>query len=164
MHKTILLALLMACGVGASFLLPVRAAIQPTGPYLCIVDQATGFSFDKKSKLWKPTNFAAGQKYVLKRVPNGALDKYNAVIAGGDHAVWGVWEFGDETFAVAFCADDVISNGYLWCRGGSAVIVNFNLQSLRFQRTYTGFYASDLSVPEEHADTPVIEIGKCTAI
>ncbi len=97
-------------------------------------------------------------------MPNGALDKYNAVIAGSDHAVWGVWEFGDETFPVAFCAGDVISNGYLWCQGGRAVIVNFNLQSLRFQRTYIGSYVSDLSVPEEHADTPVIEIGKCTAI
>lgn len=164
MQKKMLLALLMACGVGGPFLLPVRAATRPTGPYLCIVDQATGFSFDRKAKQWKPTNFAAGNKYVLKRVPNGALDKVNAVMAGSDHAVWGVWEFGHETFAVAFCADDVISNGYLWCRGGSAVIANFNLQSLRFQRTYTGFYASDLSEPEDHADQPVIEIGKCASI
>ncbi len=43
MQKTIMLLLFL----GAFFLLPVGAAIQPTGPYLCIVDQATGFLYKK---------------------------------------------------------------------------------------------------------------------
>jgi hypothetical protein len=142
---------------------PVRAGTGPDGPFLCIVEQATGFSFDKQSKSWNRTTFAAGEKYVLKRVENGTLDGVNQTIHGGPHAAWGVWKFGESLFGTEFCDADV-NNSYLWCRGIESIF-NVNLKSGRFLRTYAGAYVSDPSeFPDEHADTPVIEIGKCTAL
>jgi hypothetical protein len=145
--------------------LPVGAGTGPDGPFLCIVEQATGFSFNKQSKSWKQTNFSAGEKYVLKRVKNDTVEgAANLAINGGPHAAWGVWEFGESLFGTAFCGADVDDHGYLWCHGVES-IVNFNLNSHRFLRTYTGTYVSDPSqFPDDHADSPVIEIGKCTAL
>jgi hypothetical protein len=144
--------------------LPARAGTGPDGPFLCIVEQATGFSFDKQSKSWKQTNFAPVEKFVLKRVKNNTLEGVNKQIASSPRAAWGVWEFGFDAFGSAFCAADVDDHGFLWCRGVQSIF-NVNLLSGRFLRTYTGFYASDPSrFPDDRADTPVIEIGKCTAL
>jgi hypothetical protein len=143
----------------------VAAGTAPDGPFLCIVEHATGFSFDKQSKLWRQTTFPAGEKYIVKRVKNNTVEGIgNLAVNGGPNAVWGVWEFGVDEFGTAFCEADVDDKGYLWCHGIQS-IVNFNLRSHRFLRTYTGTYVSDPSeFPDEHADTPVIEIGKCTAL
>jgi hypothetical protein len=144
--------------------LPAAAGVGPDGPFLCVVEHATGFSFDKQSKSWKQTTFAAGEKYVLKRVKNSTLDGANQTINGGPHAVWGIWDFGFDAFGDAFCADDVSDEGFLFCHGVES-IVNFNLNGHRFIRTYVGGFASDPSrFADEHADTPVMEIGKCTAL
>ena len=145
---------------------PAGAATTPEGPYLCIVEQATGFSFDKKTKSWKQTNFAPGEKYILKRVENKTLGDTDKGIAGSPRAEWGVWEFGFYLFGDAFCAADVDDNGYLWCHGSVDNVFNISLHSGRFLRTYTGLYAVDdpSAYSDEHADKPVIEIGKCTAL
>ena len=97
---------------------------------------------------------------------NKTLEDTDKATAGGPHAEWGVWEFGYYLAGEAFCVDDVDDNGYLWCHGSPLMIFNINLHSGRFLRTYAGFYAvDDTSVyAEEHADKPVIEIGKCTAL
>jgi hypothetical protein len=87
-------------------------------------------------------------------------------VAGSTHAAWGVWEFGSNLFGEAFCAEDIDDNGYLWCHGSVDLIFNVNLRSGRFLRTYTGVYVSDPTVfpDEKRSDSPVIEIGKCTAL
>jgi hypothetical protein len=105
---------------------PAGAATTPERPYLCIVEQATGFSFDKKTKSWKQTNFAPGEKYILKRVENKTLGDTDKGIAGSPRAEWGVGEFGFYLFGDAFCADDVDDNGYLWCHGSVDNIFNIS--------------------------------------
>ena len=110
--------------------LPARGTSSPEGPYLCVVEHSTGFSYDKKSKAWVQTTFSPGQKYVLKRVKGGTLEgAADKAIADGDHAVWGVWEFGFDLFGTAFCSNDVGDKGFLWCHGLES-IMNFNLTAV----------------------------------
>jgi hypothetical protein len=68
-------------------LLPAAAATPPTGPFLCILDQSTGFAFDAQSKSWRETNFRAGKKLILKRTDKSLHE----VVPGVRMPVTGVW-------------------------------------------------------------------------
>jgi len=153
----------IALVVGFIGALIANAASAPDGPFLCLVDRATGFAFDKQSKSWKQANFEAGEKYVLKRVKKSSLSETEQKTAGRPDPAWGVWEFGFP-YGEAWCSQDVDEYGALWCKG-EIELFNVNLRSHRFVRAYTGLYAQDPSqFPDEHADAPVVEIGKCTEL
>src|SRR5204863_10209120 len=86
---------LQALAIGLLFTLPAISAAPPAGPFLCIVDQVTGFAFNQQSKSWHSTSFAAGKRLILKQTDKSLHEPMpgTAVPVSG---VWVVWDFGDE--------------------------------------------------------------------
>lgn len=121
--------------------------------YLCISDQAAGFSFNKGQKKWSATTFQANNKYIIKRPPTGT------------NIEWFVTKFGSNDFATAFCARDFEDSGVLFCAGLRDF--KFNKKNMRFLSTYSIGYFSDSPDSEwskEGGDTPSMEIGTCSLI
>jgi hypothetical protein len=125
--------------------LSAPAAAQPTGQWLCISDQATGFTFE--SGKWRPTNFKAGDRYIIRR------SKLKGV-------AWEVQNFGSkDIWPVATCDEDFNSYKFLFCHGFYEF--KFNAASNRFLKAYLlGYYTNT----REGEDTPSIEIGTCSEI
>jgi hypothetical protein len=72
----------------------LSASATASTSYVCVVDMATGFAFDKSRKEWLTTNFKADTKYLLSQS------------TGGKYA-WVVKEVGSHsTTPEAVCKDD----------------------------------------------------------
>ncbi|MCY1427557.1 hypothetical protein D9M71_434070 [compost metagenome] len=90
---------------------------KPNENYLCIPNYSTGYTFDKNSKTWSPTNFSTtNTKYMLS-------------ISEGK----GSWKiFGTSDFISA--CEVAPNTAYVACNGLSKV--HFNKNNLRFISSY----------------------------
>ena len=151
--------------------LPAASAAPPTGPFLCIVEQATGFAFDRQSKSWHAANFRAGQKLIVKNGTDRALNERVPMLKVGE---WAVWDFGDDSEPEYFCTSDFSEVGVLSCEGARVLDVRFglNIRNHRFisdspygfmQAGLPGYLGADGKPPPEGSNTPSIEIGTCAA-
>ena len=119
--------------------------------YLCIADMSTGFKYD--NGMWQQTHFNVdGSKYMLRHT------KESDVVWVKEHK-WAWVEFG-ETVAYSWC-DVPADSDYFNC-SGVMVEVQLNVKTLRYQMYYHGTYLA--ASEEQHADTPHIEIGKCSPL
>ena len=117
--------------------------------YLCVVDKAVGFSYDKVTKEWNNTNFNANSKYLISEGDGSLKD-----------AVWQITEVGN-SFPSIGCKRDFNDYGILLC---SDLISDFrfNKRNGRFLHTYPIGYYNVLPGEDEGTDTPSLEIGKCS--
>ena len=117
--------------------------------YLCVADKATGFVYNKRAKSWQQANFAVKDtKYILSFLKKSAY-KYKVTEMGKD-------------FQMATCKDGFSRYGNLICGGGSlGMDFRFNRNSGRYIKTYPGGYHTG---GDAKADTPSIEIGKCSPL
>lgn len=150
--------LAIACSICACL---VGAAPAPT-TYLCVGEQATGFSMDQRSHKWKADAFRP-REYVIKLPVKG-----DGAPSGASTAVLAVYEIGnsDPFDATAFCDKDFNDEGFLFCQGLGDDF-KFNRQTLRFLRSFPFGYIdppkNSFWGPEGSA-TPFLEIGTCSAL
>jgi len=158
--------------VGLSAVLPAAEAAPPAGPFLCIVDQTTGFAFSRQSKSWHSASFAAGQKLILKRTDKSlheAMPGVSIPVSGA----WAVWDFGDDHWPHYTCQTDFSQFGVLWCESPVGERFSFNVSNHRFisdslvgyvQVGMPGNVGVDGKQLPEGSNTPYIAIGTCTAL
>lgn len=123
--------------------------------YLCVTDQATGFSYNKKADEWQPANYKVKDlKYVIKR--DGAAKP------------WAWSSFGSTSEPVT-CEDDVYAreNIVVVCHDRHQY-ASFSLRSRRFQLYTHGNYLQSTPEDDRKKDkgqgTPLIELGTCSPI
>lgn len=119
--------------------------------WLCVGEQASGFSFVPQQSRWIASLFHADHKYLVRNVKPG--DSRGSLT----DSIWGVQRFGD--LKGHYCGDFDI--GFLDCETQFGRF-RFNKPTLRFQVEQTFGYLAPY--PPEGADTPNIEIGSCSAI
>jgi hypothetical protein len=146
---------------------PALAVPPPAGPFLCIVEQATGFAFDAKARTWRPTIFGAGDKFIVKRIKNNSYEPSPGITRALQGA-WAIWEFGVDLAPHSVCAQDFNELGYLFCTGPLNSF-NFNVSNHRFITTFSAGYIQGAFneppvVNPEGSDTPYVSIGTCSAL
>jgi hypothetical protein len=119
--------------------------------YICLVDKASGFSFNKGTRAWNGTHFNPSDKYLVKRSqPPDA---------------WEVTKVGQD-IAMSSCKNDFNDYGYLFCEGIQPF--RMNRKNLRFLTAYLIGYVHDglgsTGLGPEGSNTPSIEIGKCSPL
>ncbi len=119
--------------------------------YLCVMEKATGFSYDKGGS-WQSTDFEVEEKYLVTPRPKNFADE----LIPSDVA-WLVTAVGKKR-PEYLCKDDFNKIGYLSCKG---LFSEFKMSraTMRFQTYYGNGYVSD-----EKADTPYVAIGKCSPL
>lgn len=151
--------------------LPAARAAPPTGPFLCIVEQATGFAFDRQSKSWHAANFRAGHKLIVKRTDRALSERVPMLEVGA----WAVWDFGDDSEPEYQCGSEFSEVGVLWCEGTRVLdaLFGLNIRSHRFitdspygyiQAGLPGYLGVDGKPLPEGSNTPSIEIGTCASL
>jgi hypothetical protein len=148
------------------------AATPPAGPFLCIVEQSTGFSFKEPSKSWQTVIFQPGEKLILKRIDNKLYEPMPGTrmpISG----TWAVWKFGDDHWPLFVCKSEFSDVGVVWCDGSMGERFGFNASNNRFitddlvgyiQPGLPGYIGVDGKQLPEGSNTPDISIGKCSAL
>lgn len=122
--------------------------------FLCVADHATGFSYNESTKKWGPSIFSAQNKYLVSKI-SGGQDSWQVKYVGADSA--------DAT-----CKDGFNSGGTLVCDG--FMQFRMNSKTRRFLSSHQLGYFSDgatkTSIPifKEGANTPYMEIGKCSSL
>ncbi len=117
--------------------------------YLCVSDRSTGFAFNAASKRWETAIFSNEKKYLI--APSGFLTKTLYVN-----------EVGSD-FSVASCGNGFNSDGVLFCLG--FIDFRFNRNNGRYISVYIHGYIGVDGLKEktdEKADTPYLEIGRCS--
>ena len=114
--------------------------------YLCVPEHSTGFSYDNVQKEWKNTKFKTDHKYLISERD------------GTEYAFY-VTRVGDP-IALSFCESDFNESGFLSCSGIGEF--HFNKKNGRYLYSYSIGYYNVLSGKDEGADTPYLEIGKCS--
>jgi hypothetical protein len=156
-------------------------ATEPSQPnsFLCIAEQSTGFALDKAHHSWNATRFAAGEKYLIRRVTKDTTAEIT-VEGIGDmriplNSTWAVWQFGNDKKPLLECMKtDFDENGMLACEGGIPQF-QFNKKSGRFIiGTIYGYVVNGFGLSAQTGKvianepdgslTPFIEIGTCSAI
>jgi hypothetical protein len=118
--------------------------------YVCVVDQATGFS-QKRDGQWVQTGFKPGTTYNVSRavgkdaMPSGSPPRFE----------WVVKEVGSER--TAYRCPDFNPAEILRCGGVGGTFI-LDKKALRFQYTYEIGYVFYFG----SGDTPYIAIGKCS--
>jgi hypothetical protein len=160
-----------------ALLLLVATVAVPTGfcragepdNWLCITDQAAGFSYDQGSHRWiaaifKPEN----KKYVVRPTRPEDMDYQHDFNNGFNDSVpykpttkWSIAEIGDN-FGFS-CSGDFNEKGFLLCTTGLWDVM-FGKNTLRFQIYYKFGYITGSSERDDNNDTPSVEIGRCTPI
>ena len=143
------------CGLALLFCAASLPALgqELAASYLCVADSAAGFSFDKANKTWRHANFRTDKKYILSRSKQPGV-------------AWDVKDFG---VPVATCKSNFNDRGFLFCQGFGYEF-RFNKNNSRFMIAYLIGYWSDSPVQkgslssDEGANTPSIEIGKCSPL
>lgn len=125
--------------------------------YLCVGEQAAGFSYDKNSKQWTSAKFGNTGKYVISR-------------STGAKAAFEITEVGD-SYSSGWCKEDFSDGGVLYCDLIYGVF-RFNKTNGRFIQTHFFGYvevgqAQTFSqrgdvVIDSNANTPYMQIGKCS--
>ena len=136
--------------------------------FLCITDHATGFAFNKSSKQWSSVSFKAGDKYIVSKITPETGKPF-------DSLKWYVRKFGEPAlpqigFPLSGCKEDFNDVGNLFCDGW----VRFYLskRNLRFfMVSHIGYWSDwpdELTGKNkssvEGANTPYMEIGKCSPL
>lgn len=118
--------------------------------WLCVTEQATGYSYSADRKRWEVARFdISSLKYIVKRA-----DPLNASYG----AVWIFVRVGD-THASSFCGKDFFAD-QISCDVNS--YAQFNSKTLRFQRIYASGFVSGEG--ETTPETPIYEIGRCSPL
>jgi hypothetical protein len=145
--------------------------------YLCVAEQSSGFHYDKQNDAWRPQVFAAGAKYIFRRVSDDDRDKGKGgwrTFFFSPENKWAFFKFEDQ-IPFALCNNE---EGGI-CRAGINPAV-FEKGSLRFEIAHFGFYAHQGWLNQLRQDDPekfkvlveknekllatddmFIEIGKC---
>lgn len=145
---TTMLALLLASS---------GAWAQEVSSYLCVTDMANGFKFDAGSKTWQHARFTASSKYIVSRPKEKSSWS------------WVLREVGSQDIR-GFCKSDINEVGNLFCDTGGGQF-KFSKGTLRFINSHAMGYWHDQNPlvenkyrSKEGADTPFIEIGKCSPL
>jgi hypothetical protein len=127
--------------------------------YLCVPELATGFSFNKQTKRWSQGSFKIEEKFIVRKATSEDAT-WNA-----QNAPWVVMKLGQK-IPTAWCkagfdGDNLLCDGF--------EVFKFNKSNLRFLSGYiAGYWADDLSgkyeMNAEGANTPMIQIGRCSAL
>lgn len=138
---------LIVCGLSPSF------ANAQTTAWLCITDSSVGFSKDSGS--WSSARFTPGDKYIIKSSQRQGV-------------AWEVRKFGSQTpLADGICKQTFTAAKILNCTGFFTEF-HFNAGTGRFLRIYFAGYwtyiPGDNLTGNDNGDTPVIEIGTCSAV
>jgi hypothetical protein len=121
--------------------------------WVCVADQAAGFTFNRAANEWRSSVIPATEKFLVTR-----SDRPNFK--------WAVKPVGADT-PVALCGADFSDQGYLVCEGFE--LFRFNRKNLRFVSVHLHGYFSD-SVPGVKSEfpegevTPKMAIGKCSQL
>ena len=127
--------------------------------YLCVTENATGFTYNLDNQTYKSVSFKNGSKYIVKKV-------------GGE---WKAMPFG--TQADSFlnmgtkCKETIDHDGLVGPKGALASIncdkyggtFKFALYKMRFQNFNSGSWLKPTAKGEMYSD-PAIEIGSCSSI
>lgn len=116
--------------------------------YLCVSDQATGFTFENNR--WHPANFNVEESKFLVR-PR----KDDDLVA--DSVAWVVVPLGANTPASA-CESPFNERGFLTCEG--FYTWRMNRRTLRFVAHYMFGYIDG----DDQGNTPSVHIGKCVVL
>lgn len=119
--------------------------------YLCVAENAAGFSFDESTKNWGYANFKAESKYVLSN-------------QSGEKEGWEVKEIGKSRGTE--CEGGFNESGFIGCKG--LIDFQMNNKSLRYIIVHKYGYVvseySDDGLFKEGSITPYLEIGKCSPL
>jgi hypothetical protein len=128
-------------GVGLAALLTQGALAESS--YICVPDEAVGFTYDRASHKWNDTRFnVADKKYVVSHGLRG----------------WEWYEAGSSMPLAVSCVSN--SAGFINCGGHEDI--QLNTKSLRYQIVDSiGYTANPSSRFPEGWRTPRIEIGTC---
>lgn len=121
--------------------------------WLCVADQSTGFKFDSYTKKWNVTRFDVSEK------------RYTIVFRDDEKYPYTVREFGELNSLPMLC-EDFAAETFLHCRGIAGTF-RFNQRTLRYIHSYEVGYINPtpgLNDMKEGADTPFMEIGRCSKI
>lgn len=168
-------SMLLALSVGNG-----AEAIEKDEPdrWLCVLDKAAGFAYDKNLKEWKGTTLATKEiKYIVRRskyndMPPSEFMAKNMNWLDNPHwnsqFPWAIAEFGQD---VGAACDNIFNNfGVLFCNNGIENNYILNKSNLQFEEIYAGWgyiyqgHLSELPYKSDHPDTPHIAIGKCTPL
>ena len=131
------------------------AALAAEG-FVCTSEHSAGVTYSKTTRLWSGGALRATGKLLIARP---SLEQSKAGLS------WIVKDI-QQNLAVLACTNDFNAKGYLQCKGFGEL--TFNRVNLRFLRTYTSGYVTDgieeSRWGEEGANTPMVEIGKCTPL
>jgi len=153
---------LLGAVCGYAFLTCLSIPAMAADAYLCISEHAAGIDYDVKKKVWYPTFFTTGNKFVARKVKNK------------NHA-WEIRKMGTD-YIWSHCKTDININGYLSCGGVERrdfprdFPFELNIQTLRFVIAYEGSYAVHKKMYEEDeinkgkANDPSVVIGTCSPI
>lgn len=111
--------------------------------YVCLADSSTGFAFNSNTKTWNPTSFNVKDSKYLLSLNNGKWE----------------WKRFGEKYGIP-CSSNFNEKGYLRC--DSIEEVSFNKVNLRYLLVYPIGYVNGGIAGKEGADTPSMEIGKCS--
>lgn len=133
--------------------------------WLCIADQATGFSFHEDTRSWEISKFnVEGRRYIIRHLTDDERAGYEQSMDknGEIHPPlkWGFLKVGEQ-FPEPCFIDKLDEYNNLIC-GFTPTVQQlwFNQKTLRFQHVYLAGYVSPGKV--EGGDTPSIDIGKCS--
>ena len=129
--------------------LPVLANAES---YVCVEDQATGFSFNTTQKVWEKSGFHTDRKYLVKPNSDTSLQLQGK---------WIVSQIGHRA-PIAWSESDFTSAGELRFKGPFGEFA-MNKKNLRFVTTYIIGYWTNW-FPDEGEFTPFISIGTCSVL
>jgi len=117
--------------------------------YICISEEAVGFSFNKTLKQWKGQVSKAIEKYIVSK--------------SSDSKGWKVKNIGElSEFTEMNCGDGFNESGYINCESFGS---NFRMYKKTFRYIFwhpRGYITPDLA-GEEGNVMPFMEIGKCSS-
>ncbi len=141
-------------------LLSILATAASAEQYLCVADQATGFTF--KNQKWVPTKFDVSEnKYIIREIENGYKffnreRPYGVYALGGKYPRYECIDPREFIRELYYCDDRTLGHFF------------FSVESGRYLRTYTPGYwdPSDFlgGRGDSYSDTPHMEIGRCSEI
>jgi len=137
-------------GVILIAVLPNSSALAKDDSYLCVAEDAVGFSFNKTSKKWERANFKAEDKYLVSKSSEASKG-------------WEVKKIGESSATP--CEGGFDENGFLTCI--ELLDFRMNNKSLRYMVIHRyGYVVKEYPRGkfEEGSITPYIEIGKCSPL
>jgi hypothetical protein len=140
---------LKAVALGSMLFVGPGVERQEPASYLCIPDLSTGFV--KKDGSWERANFnVEGKKYLLARRDDR----------------WSFSNFGEQASPLDTCTETATDSlpyfkcGFSMAFGETTV----NIKSLRYQKYFAGDFVLEKPGSNDDANTPYIEIGKCSRL